>query len=54
MRAACVLRGRRAEWYDLLRGGASFCVAGADSRARQVNGRARRYESVVERSGRLT
>ena len=29
-------RGRRGEWCDLLRGRASFCVAGAGNRARQV------------------
>ena len=35
--AARVLsRGRRGEWCDLLRGRASFCVAGARIRARQV------------------
>ena len=31
--AACVSRGRRGEWCDLLRGRASFCVAGAGNRA---------------------
>ena len=36
MHTACVSRGRRGEWCDLLRGRASFCVAGAGNRVRQV------------------